>query len=498
MSSMIASADESKDIHVMVDLPRDIPSIKRMKLDREAQNNPQAKGSFDAADERGNNIASIYTRSRSATPSNIQSKAQENENCTLSFDQREITDTGPTNRIEPIEMSRDENVHVGSNHRNHESRKMTMDQEKDHANFAIPESHHASWPDLKYREETARTLSCDETRSSSQKETEQTQAPPGYAIHQQQPSHFVPMPSVVWFNQHHYPPTYPYSHQPAISFPYEPQQYWVFPVHSGSPVRMSTTHLMPPIDSSTTEGGVSQPIPIMPPLINATSTPWSNTLHQQPTHVQVNTAPQPQAISVSSTNNVSHDHARSSGPSYYSQVTKFTGLSHHLAPYYARAVIPLSTSYDEEWLSEFLCFVRRDCIEVFTAGHEDVASRMNSKKVMENQVGIRCRFCAHVPHRERAGRSSSFPSSISRIYQSITMMLRDHFPNCEHMPTQIKERYTSLKANASQGATDSKRYWIDSAHELGLIDTPDCGIRFNDLRGPNREKNVNLDQPYMF
>ncbi len=133
-----------------------------------------------------------------------------------------------------------------------------------------------------------------------------------------------------------------------------------------------------------------------------------------------------------------------------------------LLPYYNRQILPLSTSDDENWLSEFLCFVRSQCVEVFEASAEDVAARMNSKKVLKGQVGIRCRFCAHLPHRERTGRSSSFPSSINRIYQSLTMMLRDHFTKCDAMPPGLKDRYLCLKANASQGATDSKRYWIDS------------------------------------
>lgn len=133
-----------------------------------------------------------------------------------------------------------------------------------------------------------------------------------------------------------------------------------------------------------------------------------------------------------------------------------------LLPYYSRRLLPLATSDDENWLSEFLCFVRSECVEVFKATPEDVAARMNSKKVLPGQVGIRCKFCAHLPHRERTGRSSSFPSSTDRIYQSLTMMLRDHFTKCTAMPPEMRDRYLSLKANASQGATDSKRYWIDS------------------------------------
>jgi len=154
-----------------------------------------------------------------------------------------------------------------------------------------------------------------------------------------------------------------------------------------------------------------------------------------------------------------------------------------LQPYYNRQILALSTEDDENWLSEFLCFVRSQCVEVFSATREDVASRMNSKKVLLGQVGIRCRFCAHLPHRERTGRSSSFPSSISRIYQSLTMMLRDHFTKCHAMPPAIQERYLSLKANASQGATDSKKYWMESANSLGLIDTTD-GIRFRNQCHP--------------
>lgn len=155
---------------------------------------------------------------------------------------------------------------------------------------------------------------------------------------------------------------------------------------------------------------------------------------------------------------------RSSNPAVWvgENSTYLQPLGGQHLPYYERNILPLSTSDDENWLSEFLCFVRSQCTEVFRASHEDVAARMNSKKVLIGQVGIRCRFCAHLPHRERTGRSSSFPSSISRIYQSLTMMLRDHFTKCSAMPPRLHEHYLTLKANASQGATDSKRYWIDS------------------------------------
>jgi len=82
-------------------------------------------------------------------------------------------------------------------------------------------------------------------------------------------------------------------------------------------------------------------------------------------------------------------------------------------------------------------------------------------------------------HNDRASRSSSFPSSIDRIYQSLTMMIRDHFVRCPGLPEALKARFLELKSRTTQGATDSKRYWIESAKKLGMIDTPNQGILVN-------------------
>eukprot|EP00979_Chaetoceros_neogracilis_P000230 scaffold71_cov265-Chaetoceros_neogracile.AAC.31 len=143
--------------------------------------------------------------------------------------------------------------------------------------------------------------------------------------------------------------------------------------------------------------------------------------------------------------------------------------SYALQPYYNRQIRTLSIEDDDRHLSGFLCFVRSQCVEVFSA-------RINSSKVTMGQAGIRCRFCAHFPSRKRSGRSSSFPSSTSRIYQSLTMMLRDHFAKCLGMPLQVQETYHKLKANASKGRTDSKKYWIESANAIGLFDTAKNGM----------------------
>ena len=145
-----------------------------------------------------------------------------------------------------------------------------------------------------------------------------------------------------------------------------------------------------------------------------------------------------------------------------------------------RMCVPLATDEDENWLSEFLCFVRADLVEIFRATEDDVRSRNSSKKVVQGQVGIRCRYCAHLPLRRRASRSSSYPFTLSRIYQSLTMMLRDHFGSCNAIPAPIKERFLMLKGKTAQGATGSNNFWEYSAKKLGLVDS-ESGIWVDDF-----------------
>lgn len=150
-----------------------------------------------------------------------------------------------------------------------------------------------------------------------------------------------------------------------------------------------------------------------------------------------------------------------------------------------RTIVSLSGVEDENWLSDFLCFVRSDLIEVFRASGEDVAMRINSKKITYQQIGFRCRFCAHLPHDLRACRSATFPSSIDRIYQSLNMIIRDHFVRCDQVPKDKMAEFSALKAVPSL-KTASKQYWYDSARRLGMMDTP-MGIMLDESMTTQRQ-----------
>lgn len=152
---------------------------------------------------------------------------------------------------------------------------------------------------------------------------------------------------------------------------------------------------------------------------------------------------------------------------------------YHHAHYSKRVCIGLAIDEDPNWLSKLQTFVRMHLLEVCWADREDVAVRNASKKVAMDQVGIRCRFCAHRPAGCRSQRSSAFPSSIPQLYQSFTMMLRDHFDSCSCIPPDVMSKYLVLKSSTCQGATEAKKYWSYSAAKLGMVDT-EVGIIMND------------------
>lgn len=59
------------------------------------------------------------------------------------------------------------------------------------------------------------------------------------------------------------------------------------------------------------------------------------------------------------------------------------------------------------------------------------------------------------------------------------MMLRDHFAKCEAIPQDKQDRFARLKKKSSQGASDSKNFWVHAARRLGMIDTSE-GIQITD------------------
>ena len=51
-------------------------------------------------------------------------------------------------------------------------------------------------------------------------------------------------------------------------------------------------------------------------------------------------------------------------------------------------------------------------------------------------------------------------------------MLRLHFHSCPGMPEETKQTYRTLRGFSAKLADDSQQYWVDSARDIGLSNTP--------------------------
>jgi hypothetical protein len=143
-----------------------------------------------------------------------------------------------------------------------------------------------------------------------------------------------------------------------------------------------------------------------------------------------------------------------------------------------KKVMPIAMPGDKDSLSDRQCYVRSRFVEIFCANSDDVSARHSkgAQKLHVGQIGIRCKHCANLPSKKRCERAVCYPSSVSRIYQTVADMQRFHFEICTAIPPEMKTLYKSLKTTRPRGMGSPQDYWITSAKELGLVDT-DQGIR---------------------
>jgi len=152
----------------------------------------------------------------------------------------------------------------------------------------------------------------------------------------------------------------------------------------------------------------------------------------------------------------------------------------------------LAMATDQDSLSDRQCYVRSEMVEIFAASEKDVSSRHSkgAQKLAVGQVGIRCVHCSHLRPRDRAERAVCYPSSISRIYQTVADMQRFHFEQCREIPMKIRKIYKTLKTTRPRGVGSPQTYWVQSAKLLDLVDT-DNGIQFGaDMKQRQEEKDT--------
>jgi hypothetical protein len=148
--------------------------------------------------------------------------------------------------------------------------------------------------------------------------------------------------------------------------------------------------------------------------------------------------------------------------------------------------VSLALSDDEESLSPLHCFMRRYCVEAFSATSDDITTARHGKshggRIVPGQVGIRCLHCKYRPVDQRQERAICFPSSVGNIYHSIETWQRRHSTVCQDLPTWVKKCMSQLMHKSRAGGGGRRQYWQEAAMRLGLANTPD-GIRFTSPPG---------------
>jgi hypothetical protein len=154
--------------------------------------------------------------------------------------------------------------------------------------------------------------------------------------------------------------------------------------------------------------------------------------------------------------------------------------TNNTSQYYPGSV-SLALPGDEESLSPLHCFMRRYCVEAFSATSDDITTARHGKchggRVVPGQVGIRCLHCKHRPADQRQERAICFPSSVGNIYHSIETWQRRHSTVCQDIPTWVKKCMLQLMQKSRAGGGGRRQYWQEAAKRLGLANTPD-GMRF--------------------
>ncbi len=104
----------------------------------------------------------------------------------------------------------------------------------------------------------------------------------------------------------------------------------------------------------------------------------------------------------------------------------------------------LRTEYDDDVLSPIHGFIRQYGIEAFVATEEDATNLefygARNFKIKPGLVCTRCKYCKHLPLKDRAAKSMHYPSNMECLYYSMENWLRYHSKECEHIPADIREQ----------------------------------------------------------
>ena len=141
----------------------------------------------------------------------------------------------------------------------------------------------------------------------------------------------------------------------------------------------------------------------------------------------------------------------------------------------------LYTTGEEDHINPVHTIIRRDILEVFVEkstssssgriasppGSSVHASLRARQTRFSNKVGLRCRFCKHLPDEDKSPLSAVFPETLAGLYRACCVRFQKrHLSHCSMIPVALLEELEDLKETSK--SRGSKKYWEESAYEKGL------------------------------
>jgi len=143
----------------------------------------------------------------------------------------------------------------------------------------------------------------------------------------------------------------------------------------------------------------------------------------------------------------------------------------------------LSRPTDVVALSPLHVLVRQQ-IEVFTATERDITQPAPGRKnpVSLHQIGLRCIHCRDLAVKQKVKRAVCYPSSVGRVYHTVSDMKSDHFKACPGIPEDLRRRFLELKdekkakgdkklsSKVTGCSSSTAQYYHDTACQMGMTD----------------------------
>ncbi|CAJ1963644.1 unnamed protein product [Cylindrotheca closterium] len=170
-----------------------------------------------------------------------------------------------------------------------------------------------------------------------------------------------------------------------------------------------------------------------------------------------------------------HDHGKPSSKSPPAPKEKPVKVNQYV-PTESPLPATMYSDCDENMLSEYQCLVRQQ-LEFFESSKQDIrwSKQGRNNNLVPGQVGIRCKWCSHLPTQCRSPGAVYYSATLNGLYQAAQNMVKNHLckEECRHVPPDIEHRLIRLRGSRRRGP-GGKKYWVEGAMARGIYE---CGGR---------------------